>query len=227
MSDVFGYSQPADYKFSHDSIELAQRARDLVMGSQCRGNRDISSPSPLRILDLCAGCGVIGLELGKMLKKTSPQISIAIDFLELQSVYREHFERNRLAAVDLFEARWLEMNYAALLDSESAKGQYDLVISNPPYFDRQQGSLPPSDFKARCRFFVDSDFETMWKTITHVLKPSAQALVLVRDLRDHGVDRLRSLDPVLSDDGSWRELEPIRGTGLIHFQKLASRALRQ
>ncbi len=214
-----GYSQPAEYRFSHDSIELAQRAAQFLR---------LKTEAGLRVLDLCAGCGVVGLELARILRTGDSGLSwrnleLEFDFLEVQGVYREFFEVNRKSAVPEAKVRWLEMNYANLLSDRQSGGdftaKYDLVVSNPPYFDREQGSLPPSDFKARCRFFIDSDFETMFEAITTVLKPCGSALVLVRDLRDHGVDRVASLNRILNPLGQWCELEPVRGTGLIHFQK--------
>ncbi len=224
-----GYSQPAEYRFSHDSIELAQRAAQFLKLKTDAGPR-------FRVLDLCAGCGVVGLELAKLLRaendKAPRNLELEFDFLEVQSVYREFFEKNRNSVAPGESLRWLEMNYSKILpdagpDSGKAAGQvhtdflatYDLVVANPPYFDREQGSLPPSDFKARCRFFIDSDFDTMFEVIAHVLKPSGSALVLVRDLKDHGVDRVASLNRILNPLGKWCELEPVRGTGLIYFQK--------
>ncbi len=216
-----GYSQPAEYRFSHDSIELAQRAAQFLQLRTPAGPR-------FRVLDLCAGCGVVGLELAKILQtgfsgSAKRNLELEFDFLEVQSVYREFFAMNCNLAAPEATVRWLEMNYASVLSDrkigEDFTAQYDLVVSNPPYFDRAQGSLPPSDFRARCRFFIDSNFDTMFEAIATVLKPGGSALVLVRDLRDHGVDRVASLNRILNPLGNWCELEPVRGTGLIHFQK--------
>ena len=219
-----GYSQPPEYRFSHDSIELGARAARLIQGHR----------GPLRVLDLCAGCGVVGLELAKLAWLDS-SIDISVDFNEVQEVYRPHFERNcewiknsvsanavGVAARDgHLKFQWLPGNYESLLVDEFV-GTYDLVVSNPPYFDETQGRLPPSDFKARCRFFLDSDFATLWRVACHVLKPSGKALVLVRDLGDHGLDRRVVLDEVLKKRGTWTECPTIRGTGLILFVPGAS-----
>lgn len=209
---MHGYSQPSEYRFSHDSIELAQRAAECVREFQKRGR------SSLRVLDLCAGCGVVGLEFLKETTKHGEGLIEAVDFVEVQDIYRPHFTANASWVGAPEKLSFRNLNYEEMLTGDQAE-QYDLVVSNPPYFDRTQGNLPPSDFKARCRFFVDSDFTTMWRAIAHVLKPQGEALILVRDLRDHGVDRAAELDVVLAGLGEWRTLEPVRGTQLVWFQR--------
>ena len=213
-----GYSQPPDYRFSHDSVELAQRVSQFVRQT------DVARVRPLKSLDVCAGSGVVGLEIARY-----SILPLAIDFVEIQAEYLAHFERNLawiqgLGAVDPsaealpFQAEWREMNYEGLLTDGDAE-KYDLVVSNPPFFDRGQGNLPPSPFKARARFFLDSSFETMCRVFAHVLRSGGRAYFLVRDLGDHGLNRGESLDRILLPYGVWRMCDPVRGTELIEFVK--------
>ena len=70
---TYQYAQPGEYHFSMDSIHLAES-----VAKHLQSREDLAS---LRVLDLCAGCGVIGIELSwylPLLKK--------IDFVEIQDV---------------------------------------------------------------------------------------------------------------------------------------------
>jgi tRNA1Val (adenine37-N6)-methyltransferase len=145
---TFDYFQPKDYRFSLDSVFLAQIIARLYFNHP--------NKSELKILDLCSGCGIIGLELALHLK-TLP----LIDFLEVQSIYLEYFNKN----VEMIfphdqnsRLKFLNKNYDDLLKESEESQKYDLIVSNPPYFFLGEGLLSPNEFKNRCRFFIDSNF---------------------------------------------------------------------
>lgn len=140
MSFTYNYKQPDEYHFSLDSIQLAQ-----FVATQLKFH---PAPGSLRILDLCAGCGVIGMELSWHL-----QAIRQIDFVEIQDIYTEYFYQN-LAHINRPELqfRWHLLNYEEL-HAKKWEGRFDLIISNPPYFQPGHGVLSPSEFKNRCRFF--------------------------------------------------------------------------
>lgn len=170
------YSQPDDYRFSLDSILLAKAAAHDMNSN--KGSKN------LRALDLCAGAGVVGFEFSFFYDTIE-----SMDFVEVQEEYRPHFLKN-LEASPLREkpAEWIQANYADLLSREPIK-KYDLILCNPPYFESWQGKIPPNALKARSRFFLDSDFETLWKFIVSSLTDGGRAYVLLRSLEDHGHTR--------------------------------------
>ena len=141
----YHYKQPTEYHFSLDSIYFAEYVANQLM------HRD--SLEDVHMLDLCAGCGVLGLEISWFLKKLKK-----IDFVEIQDIYTSYFNQN-VAAVNRseLELKWHLANYANLLD-KSWENKYDVIISNPPYFQPGHGVLSPSSFKNRCRFFLDDSF---------------------------------------------------------------------
>ena len=84
-----------------------------------------SADRPLRILDLCAGSGAIGIAVAKHMPQS------LVDFAEMDQQHTATIERNikennidssrvRIIAGDLFE---------------NITDQYDFILTNPPYID--------------------------------------------------------------------------------------------
>ncbi|MCM2280682.1 MAG: RsmD family RNA methyltransferase [Bdellovibrionaceae bacterium] len=210
LRPTFHYSQPDAYRFSHDSVFLAQMAFDRLRQNITRHTR---------LLDLCAGCGIIGLDFLYHCRSELGFVPRSCDFVEVQNDYVTHFHENarRLAADDC-ELRFLEQNYAHLLDGPP--NLYDFVLCNPPYFRVEQGSLSPSAFKNRCRFFLDSDFQTLLESIVHTLKTNARAYVLLRDLNAHGWSPLTEAAQYLGNRAQLQIIGDVRGTPVVELIKV-------
>ena len=202
----YEYYQPEDYRFSLDSVFLAQVV--------ARSLESHPNPADLQVLDLCAGCGVIGLELQFHLKGLKK-----IDFLEVQEIYKDYFEKNAEQAKNPgSEFNFLNLNYKALLAKEFHQ-KYDIIISNPPYFFQGEGLLSPNEFKNRCRFFIDSDFKTLVKAILNSLKPSGSAYVLVRPGSHHGRDLFEEIKLITKGLASVQIIDEVRGTNVVELIK--------
>ncbi len=204
---TYKYSQPFEYRFSLDSIEMAW------VVSQEFAKLPSEQLAEMKVLDLCAGCGVIGFELNfhiPSLKK--------IDFVEVQKNYAEHFEANRDLVKNEGQFEFRSMNYDQLL-VPTFQNRYDLILSNPPYFRREQGKLSPSDFKNRCRFFIDSTFEKLIESIDHCLKPTGEAFLLLRSLEEHDIDSLQELRDLIRGKLKCENLAMIRGTYLLKLYR--------
>lgn len=169
---TFHYSQPSEYHFSHDSVFLAREIFERHSDKLAQNN--------VKILDLCAGCGIVGMDMiFHQLKEKS--FSGEVDFLEVQECYQMHFAKNKEIMQGYFpdhalNFNWLQKNYAA-----TEKKKYDVIVSNPPYFIIGQGVLAPSEFKNRCRFYIDSDWQTMIHFMKESLNPGGIAYFLVRE----------------------------------------------
>lgn len=207
MYYTYQYQQPSEYQFSLDSIYFAE-----FLANTLKFHENISS---LHLLDLCAGCGVLGFQLSWFLKELKN-----IDFIEVQEIYASFFNQN-VAVVNRpeLQLRWLPFNYDRLLDSEW-QNKYDLIISNPPYFKPGHGVLSPSAFKNRCRFFIDSTYENFILAMENTLNINGQAYFLQRPLTEHGYNLFSDVGKILKDKPvSIQKIAQIRSTDVILMTK--------
>ncbi len=204
---TYDYSQPEDYRFSLDSVLLAKKVAETLKMSP--------HPEKMHILDLCSGCGVVGLELNFHLKTLNK-----IDFLEVQEVYKSHFDKNVDQARSLnSEFHFLNMNYTELISDQYFE-KYDVIVSNPPYFFLGEGLLSPNnDFKNRCRFFIDSDFYNLIKAILYALKPNGRSFLLARPGTHHGRNLLEEIKKHSIGLARVQVMDKVRGTDIIELIK--------
>ncbi|MFJ1269192.1 methyltransferase [Legionella lytica] len=212
MPFTYHYKQPDEYHFSLDSVQLAQ-----FVATELQSYADLAS---LRILDLCAGCGVIGMELSWHL----PAIR-HVDFIEVQDIYTDYFQQN-LAHINRPElkCRWHLINYDELHEKEW-EGKYDVIISNPPFFLVGHGVLSPSEFKNRCRFYLDSSFQNYIRALENSLSEKGKAYFLLRPLKHHGFDLFAEIPALLQETTTVKKISHIRGTDIILLEKTSSAAI--
>lgn len=134
MSD---YIQPDFYHFSQDSIFLAR----LVVSDGV----DLAAKN---LLDLCAGCGVVGLEVTKQLKTIEELCSV-----EYQEVYIPYIKKN----IEMFSPGVKSEIISSSLGELKLKKKYDCIVTNPPYFKAGSGRVSPLPEKQISRTFeIDS-----------------------------------------------------------------------
>ncbi|MBL7480389.1 methyltransferase [Legionella bononiensis] len=205
---TYQYHQPEEYRCSLDSIQLAS-----FVAEQLRDRQDLNS---LRVLDLCAGSGVIGMELTWHLRELR-----YIDFMDVQAIYTDYFHKN-VALINRPELQlnWHLANYDLLLEEQWAE-QFDLIVSNPPYFHQGHGVLSPSEFKNRCRFFLDSTFAHFINALANSLTYGGEAYFLLRPLKQHGYDLLADIHNLLRETTMViNTITNIRGTDVIFLKKM-------
>lgn len=207
MTYTYHYHQPDDYHFSLDSIYFTEFVADQLKAQQ--------NLAAMHVLDLCAGCGVIGLQLAWYLRALRK-----IDFVEVQTIYTSYFHENvRTVQRPELELCWHALNYD-LLQRNEWENKYDLIISNPPYFQAKHGMLSPSDFKNRCRFFIDSSFENFIHAIVNTLAYGGKAYFLLRPLHQHGIDVFANAQRLLGRTPcSIEKIAKLRGIDIVCITK--------
>lgn len=90
--------------------------------------------TPLKILDLCAGSGAIGVALAKALPLSH------VDFIEIDMRHRSTIIRNICDnGIDYSSTRILGGNLF-----ENSNETYDIILTNPPYIDPELNRTDPN-----------------------------------------------------------------------------------
>ena len=150
------YSQPDFYTFSEDSIHLARFAIAKLAGVD-----------GFSLLDLCAGCGVVGLEIA--------QASLGykkISFLEAQAAFLESLNANISELALSHKTEVLSNKF-----QDISSGGWDYIVCNPPYYDETKGR-PSSDVQRHMCLHYPKDFpEQLVSFIKKSLKDNGRAWV--------------------------------------------------
>lgn len=135
MAYLVGFSVFAGLRFSVDDRVLIPRspfAELIDLGFQPWINFEQS----VTVLDLCTGSGCIGLAIANYFANAQVDISdISTDALDLARINTEALSLKQQVNVvesDLFEC---------------ISGQYDLIVTNPPYVDSEEYEELPEEFE--------------------------------------------------------------------------------
>lgn len=155
MSD---YLQPDFYRFNEDSLRLVKWVLTQI-------------PSARNILDLGAGCGIIGIELGRLLK---PQL---LNLVEIQKEFLPYIRQNS----ELF----LKEDIKVIISESSFKEwhpshKFDLIVSNPPYFLPGHGEKSQDERKGMARSFLRDSWEILIDRIEKALSDDGKAFLVIR-----------------------------------------------
>ena len=158
------YSQPEFYKFNQDSIFLANLPLQL-------------RPKGGRVLDLCAGSGVIGLEY-YMNKKNS---LTHMTFIEKQKEFEPFLRKNiKKAGVVNFQVE--------ILDFSKYKGdeKFDLIFCNPPFFAPDASRRAKDPCRNLCRQLIGFTFEQLASFIKLNLRLGGEGYFICRETKVKG-----------------------------------------
>jgi tRNA1(Val) A37 N6-methylase TrmN6 len=164
------YLQPAFYQFSEDSLELVRWIKNNYKNEFNH------------ILDLGAGCGVVGFELSQIYKPKN------LSMVELQKEFLTYIDQNK----NVFCHHETDLNIYHSSFSDFLKineVEFDLIVSNPPYYDPKNHLLSPDQNKTRCRFFINDSYSTLKEIILKSLKNGGHAFILIKNSELHRYKR--------------------------------------
>lgn len=199
------YSQPDDYHFCLDSVLLPKLVADLTR------ERLASSAT---VLDLGAGCGVLGLEF----LYYRPDIR-RVDFIEKQDFFAAYFIENlrrfRENQHSGVQCDFRVEDLKALSAGAESGGNYDLILCNPPYYFEDEGATPPKGEKAQCHFFLTAQPEDFVRVIATGLRTGGEAYVLVKN-----PPRWQAAIAAFAESLKAAHVATIRGTAVMKFRRI-------
>ena len=153
------YHQPDFYRFNEDSLRLVKWIIEKKI-------------NPQRILDLGAGCGVIGIELARTL---NPEI---LTFVEVQTVFFNYLERN---CQILLPSSVQHSVFINSFSDFSPPHKFDLIVCNPPYYLPGRGELSKDPNRAIARTFLRDSWSILLQTIAESLADNGKAFLVFKN----------------------------------------------
>ena len=160
------YSQPSFYHFNEDSIKLV----NFVYCDFFK--RGYEKSKTVDVLDLCCGCGVIGIEFYQKLKKVDRDIN-KLHFLEINSIYKDHIFKNQKIINDLnVEVKTFIKDFRTFDNDE----KYDLILSNPPYFLKSKFRPSQDENRNLARLYEMGFFDRFIEFVSSHLMPGGKVI---------------------------------------------------
>lgn len=153
------YSQPDFYRFSEDSIRLVNFVSELP------------GILPKTVADFGAGCGIIGIEYAR---RNKPE---KVYFLEAQADFTPHLEDNLRSFFP--EAISFEFSETLFSKSQWQSMNFDLILSNPPFYLPGHGQVAKDPRKHHCRTFDLDNWDTLLALTKRNLSSEGRAYFVI------------------------------------------------
>jgi tRNA1Val (adenine37-N6)-methyltransferase len=153
MSD---YRQPEFYRFNEDSLKLVS----FVV------SQNFAVPS---LLDLGAGCGIIGIELSLRIPVRE------LTLVEIQADFIPFIDSN----LKLF-SRSANIHHLSFSQFHS-ETRFDLIVCNPPYYLAGAGQSSTDERRGICRSFVKDSWKDLLSCIDRSLANQGQGYLVIKN----------------------------------------------
>jgi tRNA1Val (adenine37-N6)-methyltransferase len=149
------YRQPDFFRFGSDSLTLVKYVLSRV------ANRHWQNA-----LDCGAGCGVVLLEIAAQIK------FLELCFLEPQYEFMAALKEN----ISVYHKKnphvichVVQKSLGEFTNLFKSKKKFDLIVSNPPYYEISQGRVSPDVRRAQAHHFVLESWESWLKNLKILL----------------------------------------------------------
>lgn len=164
------------YTFSSDSIALA---------------KSVKVNSGERVADLCAGTGIVGLEVAEHLAEKGIK-DVSIDFVELQElVFPLLKENTTINCSGLKLTPFLQSVQDFASDSKN-QGVYDTIVCNPPYFKKGSGKIGDNETVAISRHELFLSLEELFNSVAKISKPHSKFFMIHLSSRQNEIIKTAS-----------------------------------
>lgn len=136
------------YRFTLDAVLLATFAQEVV-----------PEDAPSTVVDLGTGCGVVALLLAEA-RPLARVVGVEVQ-PSLARLARRNAEENELP-VEVIEGDWRRFE---------GEWRADLIVSNPPYFLKNSGKLPPDPERCAARHEINGGLDTLAESVARRLNP--------------------------------------------------------
>jgi tRNA1Val (adenine37-N6)-methyltransferase len=189
------YSQPSFYHFSQDSIHLAK-----VAAMDFPERKD-----DLRVLDLCSGCGVVGIEFSFFWSRP-----IGLSFCEKNIKYQFYLKENLEKFLPDLSVDEYWFDFTEMLKIAKEKLSFDIILLNPPYYNFDSHRVSQNLDKRMAHFHQSDFWIKLDELLEHALCPENGRFYFC-----HPDQKIK-----WSNKYSWRKIEVASGVTIFCGQVL-------